>query len=87
MILFEGQFREKEIDILFAIHPSTKVIENLTYSKLFNGKPYISDASSNDTEPENLIESLTLTNTLIGIQYKKNFQIVNENTAKVNIVI
>ena len=65
MILFEGQFREKEMDILFAIHPSTKVIENLSYTKLLNGEPYVS--SKNSTEPENLVERLTLTNALIGI--------------------
>ena len=67
LILFEGQFREKEIDIMFAIHPTSKMITSLSYEKLLNGQPFVSDPSRNDTEPDNLIESLTLTNVLVGI--------------------
>ena len=71
MLLFEGDYRTKEIDILFGIHPATKVIESLTYEKLLpDGKPYVPDPSVEQVEPPNLIERLTLKNSLIGIQVK-----------------
>ena len=68
VLLFNGDYRSKEVDIMFGIHPATKVIEELTYEKLLpDGKPYIPDPSTNYTDPINLIERLTLKNALIGI--------------------
>ena len=71
LLIFDGDYRSKEIDILFGIHPATKVIESLTYERLLpDGQPYVPDPSTNYTDPINLIERLTLKTTLIGIQVK-----------------
>ena len=68
LILFDGNFRDKEVDILFGVHPASKVIESMTYANLTPDDP-----ARDFTDPDNQIESLTLTNCLIGIQYKSHF--------------
>ena len=52
MIMFDGMFRKKEIDILFSIHPSTKVIDSMNYQKLLDGEPYVSDPAENQTDAD-----------------------------------
>lgn len=73
---------------MFAIHPSTKVIQSLTYDNLLDGEPYVSEDSRNGTEePENLVPSLTLTNALVGIHFKHHFQSSTEITGRADITI
>ena len=71
LLVFDGEYRTKEIDILFGIHPKSKAVESLKYEKLLpDGQPYVPDPSMNQTDPVNLIERLTLKNALIALQEK-----------------
>ena len=88
LVLFGGHWREKEIDLFFAVHPTPEILSRLTYSRLLpNGEPYEPVAGSNETEPDHLIERLHLENALMGVQFKERFNIVDEKAARVNITI
>ena len=79
LVLFGGHWREKEIDLFFAVHPTPEILSRLTYSRLLpTGEPYEPVAGSNETEPDNLLEKLHLENALMGIQFKERFNIVGE---------
>lgn len=50
MILFDGHYRQKEIDIYFAVNPKQDMLQNLVYSRFLpNGDPY-DGASLSETE-------------------------------------
>ena len=91
MILFDGYFREKEIDIFFAVNPKSDVAQNLIYSRsLPNGEPFTETAATNGTNkvvPTKIIESLRIEDALIGIQFKHNFNIMEEKSTRVNLII
>ena len=75
---------------MFTIHPSTKVIDSISYQKLVDSRHFeATDPDSNSTELEDESEKFTevvkLTNALIGIRIKENFQTENEFTARVDI--
>ena len=65
IILFDGDYREREINIYFAINPK---LEELTYSRLFpeNGE-FFDHGEIEVEEPEFLLERLHVKNALVGI--------------------
>ena len=98
MILFDGHYREKEIDIFFAVNPtSVTTSSKLEYHQLLpSGERYVPPVQQNNTEnittvvqtaDVNLVESLYLENAMIGIQIKNRLNIVDEMSTFVNMTI
>mmetsp|Transcript_10885 Transcript_10885/g.14664 ORF Transcript_10885/g.14664 Transcript_10885/m.14664 type:complete len:80 (-) Transcript_10885:1799-2038(-) len=67
-ILFDGDYREKEIDLYFAINPKSRIGDRLRFEQFTaDGKPLnLTEYKDGKEIPENLIDKLTLENLLIG---------------------
>ena len=98
MILFDGHYREKEIDIFFAVNPtSITTSSKLEYHQLLpSGERYVpknetaaddKDAKVEISADTELVESLYLENAKIGIQIKNRLNIVDEMSTFVNMTI
>lgn len=90
LIIFDGHYRNKEIDIYFAVNPKQDILQNLVYSRFLpGGEPYngttLSD--SGKTLPEKIYERLEIHDALIGIQTKNHFTINEEKSTRVNLTI
>ncbi len=90
MILFDGHYREKEIDVFFGVNPRNTMGQRLIYQQLLpSGEVYTPKDNENGTQsaPQGLLESIKLENAMIGFQLKHNFYIVDEKNARVDLTI
>ena len=62
IIMFDGHYREREIDLFFAVNPQSDIAQNLIYSRMYANGTLVEDSPknatiANQTDSKNATES------------------------------
>ena len=88
-ILFDGYYRQKEIDAFFSINPQSKIGTHIAYQRqIADGRPYNASAAILDeSKVEPSYESLQINNLLVAFHIKQNYFTVLTKSTHVNMTI
>lgn len=100
VIIFDGEYRSKEMDIFFSINPILDPAQRLIYSVMkADGSPVLPDVSEatnatagNDTQAVHAFsgeafEKLEIRDMRLGVQVKRSFNLQEEKTVVANVTI